>query len=138
MTIQHKNKTLATFLSFPLGGLGAHRFYLYGKNDAIAWLHFASLPLSYFLSKLYFNLDPFITYLPFMLSLLVAVISALVLGLRSDEKWDEKLNPNSGKQSDSSWLLALILVLDVGAGAIILIGMMARAFDLLYTGGAYG
>ena len=138
MTIQHKNKTLATFLSFPLGGLGAHRFYLYGKNDAIAWLHFASLPLSYFLSKLYFNLDPFITYLPFMLSLLVAVISALVLGLSSDEKWDAQHNSNSGKQSDSSWLLALIIVLDVGAGAIILIGMMARAFDLLYTGGAYG
>ena len=138
MTIQHKNKTLATFLSFPLGGLGAHRFYLYGKNDAIAWLHFASLPLSYFLSKLYFNLDPFITYLPFMLSLLVAVISALVLGLSSDEKWDAQHNSNSGKQSDSSWLLALILVLDVGAGAIILIGMMARAFDLMYTGGAYG
>ncbi len=138
MTIQHKNKTLATFLSFPLGGLGAHRFYLYGKNDAIAWLHFASLPLSYFLSKLYFNLDPFITYLPFILSLLVAVISALVLGLSSDEKWDAQHNSNSGKQSDSSWLLALILVLDVGAGAIILIGMMARAFDLMYTGGAYG
>ena len=138
MTIRHKNKTLVTFLSFPLGGLGAHRFYLYGKNDAIAWLHFASLPLSYFLSKLYFNLDPFITYLPFILSLLVAVISALVLGLSSDEKWDAQHNSNSGKQSDSSWLLALILVLDVGAGAIILIGMMARAFDLMYTGGAYG
>lgn len=138
MSIHHKNKTLATFLSFSLGSFGTHRFYLYGKNDAVAWLHFASLPLSYFLSKLYFNLNPFITYLPFMISLLVALIVALVLGLTPDEKWDAKLNPDSGKQSDSSWLLALILVLDLGAGAIILIGLMARAFDLLYTGGAYG
>ena len=138
MTIQHKNKTLTAFLSFSLGSVGAHRFYLYGKNDAIAWLHFASLPLSILLSKLYFNLNEFITFAPWLLSLLVALLTTLILGLKSDEKWDAQFNASSEKKSDSSWFLALVLVFDVGAGAIVLIGMMARAFDLLYTGGAYG
>jgi hypothetical protein len=32
----------------------------------------------------------------------------------------------------------MILVLTAGIGAITLIGVIARAFDLLYTGGAYG
>ena len=138
MTQAHKNKTLTAFLSLSLGSLGAHRFYLYGKNDAIAWLHFSTLPLSLLLSKLYFNLNEFITFGPWLLSLLVALLMTLILGLKSDEKWDAEFNPNSGQKSDSSWLLAVILVFDLGAGAIALIGMMARAFDLLYTGGAYG
>jgi hypothetical protein len=138
MTTPHKNKTLATFLSFTLGSLGAHRFYLYGKRDPMAWLHALSLPLSFMLSKLYFNLNGFVTYGPWLMSLLAALFMTLILGLKSDEKWDAKFNAESGQKSDSSWLLALILVFDVGCGAIVLIGMMARAFDLLYTGGAYG
>lgn len=138
MSSKHKNKTLATFLSFSLGSIGAHRFYLYGKSDPIAWLHALSLPLSILLSKLYFNLNEFVTYGPWLISLLVALFMSLILGLKSDEKWDAKFNAGSDQKSDSSWLLALILVFAVGSGAIALIGMMARAFDLLYTGGAYG
>jgi hypothetical protein len=138
MTTPHKNKTLATFLSFSLGSVGAHRFYLYGKQDPIAWLHALSLPLSFMLSKLYFNLNGFVTYGPWLLSLLVALFMTLVLGLKSDEKWDAQFNAESGQKSDSHWFLALILVFAVACGAIVLIGIMARAFDLLYTGGAYG
>jgi len=138
MTTSHKNKTLATFLSFSLGSVGAHRFYLYGKRDPIAWLHALSIPLSFLLAKLYFNLNEFLTYGPWLISLLVALFMTLILGLQSDEKWDAKFNPKSDKKSDSNWFLAVILVLAVGCGAIVLIGMMARAFDLLYTGGAYG
>lgn len=138
MTTSHKNKTLATFLSFSLGSVGAHRFYLYGKRDPIAWLHALSIPVSFLLVKLYFNLNEFLTYGPWLISLLVALFMTLILGLQSDEKWDAKFNPQSDQKSDSSWFLAVILVLAVGCGAIVLIGMMARAFDLLYTGGAYG
>ncbi|MBY0572386.1 MAG: TM2 domain-containing protein [Undibacterium sp.] len=138
MSNQHKNKTLATFLCLFFGSLGAHRFYLYGKRDHYAWLHLISLPFSYFLAKLYFNLDPFYTYSPWLLSLLIAMFISLILGLKSDENWDAQFNPHSGSKSDSTWILALLLVFAVGAGAIILIGIMARGFDLMYTGGAYG
>ena len=48
MTTAHKNKTLATLLAALLGGLGAHRFYLFGKKDKLAWLYVVLFPLSIF------------------------------------------------------------------------------------------
>ena len=138
MISKHKNKTLAAFLSLVLGSFGAHRFYLYGKRDPIAHLHFASLPISYLLSKLYFNLDPFITFAPWTISLLMGFVTCLVLGLKSDEKWDARFNAASGETSDTSWPLALIVVTAVACAAITLLFMLSRGMDLLLTGGAYG
>ena len=137
-TNSHKNKTLAVLICLLFGSLGGHRFYLYGKRDNFAWLHFISLPLSLMLSKLYFNLNFFVTFAPWMLSFLISILMCLVLGLKSDEHWDVQFNANSGKQSSSSWPLAIMLVFSVGLGAISLLFVMARGFDLLYTGGAYG
>lgn len=116
MTTLHKNKTLATFLAAIFGGLGFHRFYLYGKKDVWAWVHVLLFPLSIF----------------------AAFIEALVIGLTMDEKWDEAHNTNSGRKSNSGWPLAVLLVLTFGGGAIAVIAAIARTFDLLFTGGAYG
>ncbi|MES2073571.1 MAG: NINE protein [Pseudomonadota bacterium] len=138
MNPTHKNKTLATFLAAVLGSIGLHRFYLSGWKDKWAWLHFVTLPISLILGNLYFGLPSLLTYSLLVLSLLISVIEALVLGLTPDEKWDAIHNPASGKSSESSWPLALILVLTLGIGAGILIAVLARTFDLLYTGGAYG
>jgi TM2 domain-containing membrane protein YozV len=116
MSSSHKNKTFATLLAFALGGLGAHRFYLYGKKDRWAWVHVFLFPLSVY----------------------AGFIEALVLGLTPDEKWDAEHNPASGRQSESGWPLVLLLVLTLGVGAVAVIATLARTFDLLYTGGAYG
>ncbi len=116
MTTPHKNKTTASFLAAFLGGLGAHRFYLYGKKDVWAWVHVFLFPLSVF----------------------AGFLAALVIGLTPDEKWDARYNRDSGRKSDSGWPLAVLLVLTFGGGAIILIAAIARAFDLMFTGGAYG
>jgi TM2 domain-containing membrane protein YozV len=116
MTAKHKNKTLATLFAFVLGGLGAHRFYLYGKKDTWAWVHLFLFPLSVY----------------------AGFIEALVIGLTPDDKWDAAHNRNSGQQSESGWPLAILLVLTVGLGAIAVIATMARIVDYLYTGGAYG
>ena len=116
MPTAHKNKTLATFLAAVLGGLGAHRFYLYGSKDKLAWLHVALFPLSIF----------------------AGFIAALVIGLTPDEKWDAQHNQASGRESDSGWTVVLIVIATFGIGTTLLIAAIARAFDLLYTGGAYG
>jgi TM2 domain-containing membrane protein YozV len=137
-TKNHKNKTLSVLICLLFGSLGAHRFYLHGKRDNIAWLHLISLPLSILLSKLYFNLNSFVTYAPWMLSFLISILMCLLLGLKSDEHWDAQFNQDSGQKSASSWPLAILLVFSVGLGAISLLFVMARGFDLLYTGGAYG
>ena len=138
MTVRHKNKTLTTLLAAVAGSVGAHRFYLHGKTDKWAWLHLLSLPFSLLLSSFYFGVPGLLSWSPLILSLLIALLETLVLGLIPDEKWDHTYNRDSGQQSDSSWPLALILVLAMACGATALIATIARAFDLLYTGGAYG
>lgn len=138
MIATHKNKTITTLLAAMAGCVGAHRFYLYGKYDYWGWVHLASLPISILISHFYFGSQALLTYSLLVLSFLIALIEALVTGLTPDEKWDARHNPDSVKTSASSWPLALILVLTAGIGAITLIGVIARAFDLLYTGGAYG
>ncbi|NEX60497.1 NINE protein [Noviherbaspirillum galbum] len=135
---RHKNKTLATFLAALLGGIGAHRFYLYGPRDFWGWIHAACLPLATLLVIAYPGQPRLYTGAPLVVSVLAGLIEALVIGLTADDKWDSRFNPASGRSSRSGWPLAILLVLTLGFGAIALIAAIARAFDLLYTGGAYG
>ncbi len=116
MTAPHKNKTLATLLAAVLGGIGAHRFYLHGAKDWLAWLHVVLLPLSVF----------------------AGFVAALVFGLTPDERWDKQYNAASGRQSDSGWAVILLVIATFAFGTTLLIAALARTFDLLYTGGAYG
>lgn len=138
MALTHKNKTFTTLLAFVLGGVGAHRFYLRGLRDKAGWLHLASLPACAAVALAAPGVDVFYKILPLIVSVLAACLEALVLGLMSDEKWDAAYNNGTGKQSDSTWPLALILVLTLAVGAGSMIATMSRLFDLLYTGGAYG
>jgi hypothetical protein len=138
MSTPHKNKTLATFLAFLLGVVGAHRFYLRGSLDKIGLLHLASLPVAGLVAALAPDADGFFKALPLLVSAIAAFIEGLVIGLTPDDKWDAGQNAGSGKQSASNWPLALLLVGTMLVGAIVAIGTMSRLFDLLYTGGAYG
>jgi TM2 domain-containing membrane protein YozV len=138
MTAKHKSKTITALLAATLGSIGAHRFYLFGKRDQLAWLHFISLPLSLLITNLLFNLPWLITMSPWTVSLLVSLLTTLVLGLKSDDKWDAQYNPESSQKSESTWVLALILVSTAAIGAFALIFVLARAFALFYTGGVDG
>lgn len=136
----HKNKTFATFIALLLGGLGIHRFYLYGWKDKWGWLHIASMPLS--ILALFAIADSAapksFAAAPIVISVLAGFLETLIIGLTPDEKWDARHNPESGKTSQSGWFLAVLLVLALGIGAIALIAAIARTFDLLFTGGSYG
>ncbi|MRT30734.1 MULTISPECIES: NINE protein [Herbaspirillum] len=135
---RHKNKTLTTFLATVFGSIGLHRFYLHGSRDRFGWLHILAIPLSLALMAARPEAPKLFTGLPFVLSVLIACLEALVLGLTPDDKWDARYNAGSGKNSESHWILALILVLTVGLGAMGVIALLARSFDLLFTGGAFG
>jgi len=134
----HKNKTCATLLAFLVGGLGLQRLYLRGPRDRWLWAHLAALPASAAIAAAWPDADGFYKLLPIMVSGLVGFLEALVLGLMSDEKWDARFNPGSGKQSDTHWPLAVVLVASMMLGAGSLIATISRLFDLLYTGGSYG
>lgn len=137
MAAPHKNKTVATLLALLLGGLGAHRFYLKGGADRLGLLHLCTLPIAGILYGAV-KPHPFYMILPLLVSIIAGFIEALAIGLTPDEKWDEKYNKGSGRQSRSNWTLPVLLVITMLAGTIVLIGTMARLFDLLFTGGAYG
>ena len=137
MAVRHKNKTFTTLLALLLGGFGVHRFYLKGPVDRLGLLHLYSVPVTGILWGAV-QPHPFFVVLPILLSYVVGFVEGLIIGLTPDEAWDAQYNQGSGKTSRSNWMLALLLVLTVGVGAIALIGMIARVFDLLYTGGAYG
>jgi len=138
MPVRHKNKTLAALLSFLLGAIGLHRFYLTGLRDRWGWLHFASLPASAALLLALPGQPLLVTASPLVLSALVASIETFVIGLMPDEKWDATWNPGSGEQSDSRWFVAALMVANLFYGATLLLTVIARAFDLWLTGGAYG
>jgi hypothetical protein len=134
----HKNKTVAALLALLLGFAGVHRIYLRGARDKWALLHLASVAASALVVALAPHANPFYKLLPLIVSLLIGLLEGLVIGLMPDEKFDARYNAGSGRQSDSQWPLALILVITTMAGATALIATISRLFDLLYTGGAYG
>ncbi|GAB2871554.1 NINE protein [Pseudoduganella ginsengisoli] len=138
MSAPHKNKTFATLLAFLLGGLGAHRFYLKGFGDMGGLLHVAGAAGVGIVMAAAPQADIYYKLLPLIISILTGFLEALVLGLTPDEKWDARYNPQSGRQSNARWPLAVILVATMMVGATGLIATISRLFDLLYTGGAYG
>ena len=136
--VTHKNKTMATLLALLLGSVGVHRFYLHGITDRWGWLHSVSLPLSAMLLLSNPELPLLVNTVPLVISLLTASIETFVLGLMPDEKWDARYNPASGITSDSRWPIALMMVVNLFCGATLLLAVLARGFDLMLTGGAYG
>lgn len=136
----HKNKTLATLLAVVFGGLGAHRFYLYGFRDFWAWNYVAAFLL--FACALVLAQGPHslgVTLLTlFPISIFAGWIEALVIGLTPDKKWDARHNANSACASASGWPLILLLVLTFACGFTTFIVCIARATDLFLTNGAFG
>lgn len=138
MTTRPKNKTFAALLSFLFGAAGLHRFYLRGSGDRWGWLHFSSLPASALLLATLPGEPLLITAAPLVLSALIASIETFVIGLMPDEKWDARWNTGTGYQSDSRWPVPALMAMNLFYGATLLVTVLARAFDLMLTGGAYG
>ena len=119
-----KSKLVATWAALIGGSLGLHRFYLHGWSDAWGW---CSVPLT--LLGLYglqrarqVGLDDHLSWLllPLLgLTLAIAMLTAIVYGLTSDEKWNARFNP-AGLASRTGWLtiLGVILALALGAAAL--------------------
>ena len=138
MNTPHKNKTFTALLSFLLGMLGAHRFYLHGLGDRWGWLHLASLPASAALLAVRPDWPLLFFAAPMILSMLAASVQTFVIGLMPDEQWDERYNPQTDAPTDTRWPVPFMMVANLFYGATLLLTVIARAFDLWLTGGAYG
>jgi TM2 domain-containing membrane protein YozV len=134
----HNNKTFATFLAFAFGSAGMHRFYLYGKSDPFAWLYLASIPVALIAIQVGSDINPLFMAIPWIVAILASQLEAFTLGLKEDARWDAIHNPSSGKTSDSHWIIAVVLCVNLMVVFTVLIAFMARASDLVLTGGAFG
>jgi hypothetical protein len=122
--MHYKSKTLATWLALLGGSLGLHRFYLHGARDTLAWLH--PLPTAAGLwgvdRMLRLGQDDQLAWLllPLLgLMLAQAALCAIVYGLTSDTRWDERHNPGLPAHA-TAWgpVLGVIAALMVGATAL--------------------
>jgi len=122
--MMQKSKTLATWLALLLGSIGAHRFYLRGARDTLAWLHpwptlagLAGLQRMQALGQ-----DDRLAWLllPLLgLMLAQAAMHAIVYGLTPDERWDARWNDGRASAA-SGWgaVLGVIAALAIGATAL--------------------
>lgn len=135
-----KNKTLATWLTFGLGPLGMHRFYLFARSDPIGW----ALPIPTALG-LYgmmrargLGLDDHISWILIpVLGFTVAAccLNAIVYGLMSEAAWNSRFNnvepdePQTSTHGRSNWLTIVGVVAALMIGATALMASLAYSFQ---------
>ncbi|EHR71912.1 hypothetical protein BurJ1DRAFT_3097 [Burkholderiales bacterium JOSHI_001] len=126
---RYRSKTLATWLAFAAGALGAHRFYLYGAKDALGWAHplptLAGLAGAVRMRNL--GQDDMVAWalIPVLgLMLTIGMLSAIVIGLTPDDKWDARHNPGLGDHP-TGWAPVLGVIAALLVGGAVLMGTLA-------------
>ncbi len=119
-----KSKTGATWLALLGGALGLHRFYLYGLRDIAGWLYSPPTLLGLYGVHRMRQLgqdDPLAWLLiPLLgLALSAAMLSAVLYGLTTDERWRDRHNPQ-GPIVRNGWpvIFGVVLALFIGAGVL--------------------
>lgn len=122
--MRYRSKTLATWSALVFGSFGAHRFYLNGAGDTLAWLH--PLPTLAGLWGVHRAIElgqddrTAWLLLPLLgLMLAQAAFCAIVYGLTADARWDARHNPGApGRTTGWAPVLGVIAALMVGATAL--------------------
>ena len=132
-----KSKTLATWLTFLLGPLGAHRFYLMGLQDTLAW--FMPIPTALgvwgFERVKNYGLDDTLSWflLPiFGLHLAACCLQAIVYGLSKPEVWNAKFNPQAAPDTSAGqtqWSTVIGIATALLIGTAILMSSLAFSFQ---------
>jgi hypothetical protein len=120
----YRSKTLATWIALLGGSLGLHRFYLHGMRDPWGWLFIGPTLVGLYGVQRMRQLggDDHTAWLliPLLgLTLAVAMVTAIILGLTADETWNARYN-RSGRSHRSDWttVLGVVVALFVGAGVL--------------------
>ena len=126
---RYRSKTWACWLGVLGGAVGAHRFYLHGARDMLAWLH---LPLA--LAGLYgvwrmrtLGQDdgPATLLIPVLgVMITIGMLAAIVIGLTSDARWDARYNPGLPPRT-TRWLPVLWAIAALMLGGGVLMGTIA-------------
>lgn len=126
-----KSKTVATWLAVLAGTVGAHRFYLHGWRDLLGWLHPLPTVLGLIGALRMSNLgvDDRLSWLlvPLLGGMISwAMLSAIVMGLTSDERWAKRFDPQ-GEPRATGWGPVLGVITALLVGGAVLMGSIAFA-----------
>ena len=122
-----KSKTLATWLALIGGSVGLHRFYLFGVRDVWGWLIMLStLVGAYGIHRMReLGQDDMLAWLliPLLgLSLAASMLTAVIYGLRADDKWNAQFNAQytTTTPNASGWqaIVGVIFALLIGTGVL--------------------
>ncbi len=132
-----KHKTLAAWLTFLVGPLGLHRFYLYGLGDLLGWL----LPIPTALGL--YGIERVQTYgvddhwswvlIPLVgFTLAGCALNAIIYGLMTPEKWNARFNPGAAPDAPpgrTSWLTIGAIACSLLIGTAVLMSSIAFSFQ---------
>lgn len=128
---RYRSKTVATWAAVLAGALGAHRLYLHGPRDLLAWLHLPPTLLGLWGAWRMHSLGQddrvawvLVPLLGLMLS--AAMLVAIVAGLTPDDRWDGRHNPGLPPRR-TAWGPVLGVIAALMLGGIVLIGTIAFA-----------
>jgi len=125
----YRSKTLAAWLALLAGCLGAHRFYLRGFGDRLAWLYWPPTLLGLWgvLRMRALGQDDRLAWalIPLLgLALSAAMLAAIVLALTADEEWDSRHNPGHAVVR-TGWGPVLAAIAALALGGVVLMGTIA-------------
>ena len=129
-----KSKSLATWLALLGGLLGAHRFYLHGWRDKLAWLHplLSLVGLVGVVRMRNLGQDDHAAWLLIPLfgaMVAVAMLSTIVLGLTTDERWAQR---HGTSQQDTRWAPVIAVVIALLVGGAALMGTLAFSGQMFF------
>ena len=132
-----KNKTLAVWLTFLLGPLGIHRFYLFGFSNKLGWVLPIPTALGWYgLQRAFeFGQDDVLSWILIPLigfTFAGCALNAIVYGLMAPEKWHSKFNAGvaSSDQADTSnWLTIFGVAAALLMGTTILMASIVFSFQ---------
>ena len=131
-----KSKLITVALAFLLGSLGVHRFYLKGLGDKFGWAHLlATVAGAIGIASLVLGTGSTALNWTFAVaggvSLTSAFLTAIVFGLRPDEKWDARYNPH-GAPTRSGWPVVILIILSLMIGTGLLMAGLAISFQTFF------
>ena len=129
-----KSKSLATWLALLGGLLGAHRFYLHGWRDPLAWLHavLSLVGLAGVIRMRNLGQDDHAAWLLIPLfgaMVVVAMLSTIVLGLTTDERWAER---RGQALKATRWAPVIAVVIAMLLGGAALMGTLAFSGQMFF------
>ena len=124
-----KHKAVATWLALLTGVFGLHRFYLHGLQDRWGWMFPLPTLIGLFglqrMDQLGQDDRTAWVLIPWLgVSLVAALISGIVYGLTSDERWNARFNRQQ-PAADSGWGAVIGVILCVFIGGIAMMSTIA-------------